>query len=64
MMRPDSAESWRGRVDLIVKRYRNGAAGFAGMKRDDAIAELKKLGLTEGDAMRWLGKPTPALSGY
>lgn len=63
MIREPNAEAWRAQVDAIIKRYRNGYAGFAGMRRADAIAELKKLGLSEGDAARWLKEPLPPLSG-
>ena len=63
MIAEPGAEGWRAKLDAVIKRYRNPGAGYAGMQLDDAIAELRKLGLTEGDALRYLGKPTPPLSG-
>jgi hypothetical protein len=54
--RARSAEQWLFEVDQIVRSYRTAdSRGWAA--RQEAIKQLKDLGLTEGDAARYLGKP-------
>jgi hypothetical protein len=52
--RARSAEQWVAEVDQIIRTYRSADGGSA---RHLAIKQLRDLGLTEGDASRYLGKP-------
>jgi hypothetical protein len=51
-----SAEQWLSEVDQIVRNYRTADSRFPSA-RQVAIKKLRDLGLTEGDAVRYLGKP-------
>ena len=51
-----SAEQWLTEVNQIVRSYRT-ADPREQSSRQIAIKKLKDLGLTEGDALRYLGKP-------
>ena len=51
-----SAEQWLTEVNQIVRNYRTADLGEQSA-RQIAIKKLKDLGLTEGDALRYLGKP-------
>jgi hypothetical protein len=48
MMNRYSIEEYRARLDEIIRRYRLGATGR------DAVARLKELGFTAGEALRLL----------
>jgi hypothetical protein len=51
------AEDYLARVEAIVRRYRLGIAeprGGATLELDDALAALRKLGFTTGEALRLL----------
>ena len=55
---PVSYESLRAELDEIVERYRAHRAGDGskrGLTREEAVKRIRRLGFTEGDAVRWLG---------
>lgn len=57
MDRKLSAEEWQAELRAIIKKYREAAsAGPVSAKaaRDEAIAACRSLGLSEGDAQRYL----------
>lgn len=54
--RPHSAEQWLQEVSEIIRTYRSADGRFPSA-RQIAIKKLKDLGLTEGDALRYLSKP-------
>jgi hypothetical protein len=62
--RQRSAEEWVAELDSIINQYRNGEPKGAPMTRGKAIARLVELGVSEGDAVRYLDqKPNrPAVS--
>ena len=62
--RPRSAEEWVAELDGIVNQYRNGEPRSAPLTRRKAIDRLVELGVSEGDAVRYLDqKPNrPAVS--
>jgi hypothetical protein len=62
--RQRSAEEWVAELDSIVGQYRNGEPGSAPLTRRKAIDRLAELGVSEGDAVRYLDqKPNrPAMS--
>ena len=62
--RQRSAEEWVAELDSIINQYRNGAPRSAPLTRQKAIAHLVELGVSEGDAVRYLDqKPNrPAVS--
>jgi hypothetical protein len=51
-----SYESLRAELDEIVERYRahRPYGGKIALSREEAVKRIRKLGFTEGDAMRWL----------
>src|SRR6185437_4741072 len=49
-------EQWVAEIDQIIRTYRSADAG-RWSARQEAIKQLRDLGLTEGDALRYLGKP-------
>ena len=52
-----SYESLRAELDEIVERYRahlRHDGSKVPLTREDAVKRIRKLGFTEGDAMRWL----------
>ncbi len=54
---PPSYEKLRAELDEIVERYRAHLANDrskATLTREQAIKRIRKLGFTEGDALRWL----------
>ena len=50
-----SAEQWLAEVNEIVRTYRTADPRFPSA-RQIAMKQLRDLGLTEGDAVRYLGK--------
>jgi hypothetical protein len=62
--RQRSAEEWVAELDSIVNQYRNGEPRSAPLTRRKAIDRLVELGVSEGDAVRYLDqKPNrPAVS--
>ena len=51
-----SAEEWVAAVNEIVRLYR-GSAGTSDIdtiSREEAVARLRELGVSEGEAARWL----------
>jgi hypothetical protein len=51
-----SAEEWVAAVNEIVRLYR-GSAGNSDtdtISREEAVARLRELGVSEGEAARWL----------
>jgi hypothetical protein len=48
-----SAEEWVAAVNEIVRRYRGGGADEA-ISREEAMSRMRALGISEGDAIRWL----------
>jgi hypothetical protein len=58
---PRSYESVRAELDDIVERYRalHQDGRKTALTREEAIKRIRKLGFSEGDAMRWLGKKPP-----
>ena len=61
-----SYEGLRAELDQVVRRYRADLADDRStLTRDEAIKRIRKLGFTEGDALRWLGsKPRSAENGH
>jgi hypothetical protein len=60
-----SAEEWVAEVDRIINQYHEGSGHRAGipMMRKQAIDRLVQLGLSEGDAARYLdNRAKPAVS--
>ncbi len=61
------SEAWLERVDAVIRLYRSGGGSYNGrdyfgpMPLEDALEALRRLGLGEGVALRWLGKRTPPL---
>ena len=52
-----SAEQWLEEVNQIVRSYRSAdPKGSPHAAREAAIKQLRDLGLTEGDALRYLGE--------
>jgi uncharacterized protein YjiS (DUF1127 family) len=51
-----SAEEWIAEVNSIVDHYRNSPRGAPQLTRKQAIDRLVDLGLSEGDAVRYLDK--------
>ena len=50
-----SYESLRAELDEIVERYRaRRTDDRSGLTREEAVRRIRKLGFTEGDALRWL----------
>jgi hypothetical protein len=52
-----SYESFRAELDEIVERYRGDLPhdrSKGTLTREEAVKRIRKLGFTEGDAMRWL----------
>jgi hypothetical protein len=64
--RRPSAEEWMAEVDGIVHQYRgeSGRRGVPPITRQQAIERLVELGLSEGDAIRYLdrNREKPAVS--
>jgi hypothetical protein len=62
--RQRTAEEWVAELDSIIHQYRDGEPRAAPMTRRKAIARLVELGVSEGDAVRYLDqKPNrPAVS--
>ena len=62
--RQRSAEEWVAELDSIINQYRNGEPRSAPLTRRKAIERLVELGLTEGDAVRYLDQKAnrPAVS--
>jgi hypothetical protein len=57
MRRHMTSEEWLAAVDAIIRRYRTHsveAGRSAPLTQEEAIAELRRLGITTGDALRWL----------
>jgi len=51
-----SYESLRAELDEIVERYRAHLMDDRStLTREEAVRRIRKLGFTEGDALRWLG---------
>ena len=50
-----SYESLRAELDDIVERYRARLADDRRLTHEEAVRRIRKLGFTEGDALRWLG---------
>jgi hypothetical protein len=57
MKRRITSEEWLAEVEAIIRGYRAGSVddrrGEA-LTRDEAVARLRHLGLTAGEAWRWL----------
>jgi hypothetical protein len=56
--RPRSAEEWLAEVEAIVAGYRAGRSEptrHKSLTRDEAVTRLRRLGVSWGDADRWLG---------
>lgn len=51
-----SAEEWIEKLNAIIKQYRENAVGPHTEKeaRAEALAECRKLGLTDGEAAKYL----------
>jgi hypothetical protein len=62
--RQRSAEEWVAELDSIINQYRNGEPRSSPLTRRKAIERLVELGLTEGDAVRYLDQKAnrPAVS--
>ena len=62
--RQRSAEEWVAELDSIINQYRNGEPRRAPLTRGQAIERLGEMGVSEGDAVRYLDqKPNrPAVS--
>jgi hypothetical protein len=59
MRQPRSSEEWLAAVDDIIRRYRTHSVELgrkAPLTQEEAIAALRRLGLTTGDALRWLSE--------
>jgi hypothetical protein len=57
MKRRITSEEWLAEVEAIIRSYRMGSAenrGDGALTRDEAVARLRRLGLTAGEAWRWL----------
>lgn len=57
MRKQRTSEDWLAEVDAIIRRYRSGSkerAGEASMTEEEAIAQLRRLGVAYGEAVRWL----------
>ena len=56
MMRIRSAEEYIAELEEILRRYRVGAAEgkSRGLSREQALAQLRRLGFTAGEALRLL----------
>lgn len=56
MMRIRSAEEYIAELEEILRRYRVGAAEAqsGGLTREQALAQLRRLGFTAGEALRLL----------
>ena len=57
MIRRYSSEEYRAKLDEIVRCYRLGVAApgaRAKLTQDEAVARLRKLGFTVGEALRLL----------
>jgi hypothetical protein len=52
-----SAEEWVDAVNEIIRLYRGSSAdaGAETISREEAVSRLRELGVSEGDAVRWLG---------
>ena len=50
-----SYEKIRAELDDILERYRSHTANKSGLTYAEAVRLIRKLGFTEGDAVRWLG---------
>ena len=50
-----SYEGLRAELDDIVERYRAHLSDDRSLTREEAVRRIRKLGFTEGDAVRWLG---------
>jgi len=59
-----SAEEWVAELDGIINQYRDGEPRGAPLTRRQAIARLMELGVSEGDAVRYLDRKStkPAVS--
>jgi hypothetical protein len=62
--RQRSAEEWVAELDSIINQYRNGEPRAAPLTRRKAIERLMELGVSEGDAVRYLdqNRAKPAIS--
>ena len=57
MLKRRTSEEWLAEVNAIIRRYRSGYTerlGAGPLTREEAIARLRRLGLTQGEAERWL----------
>jgi len=57
MIKRRTAEEWLAEVEAIIRGYRAGRAEAGtslALRHDEAIARLRHLGITAGDAERWL----------
>ena len=57
MMKHRTSEEWLAEVDAVIRRYRSGHServGYTRLTQEEAVAELRRLGLTYGEAVRWL----------
>jgi len=57
MKRLMTSEEWLAAVEAIIRRYRSHSVELGRrtpLTQEEAIAELRGLGLTAGDASRWL----------
>lgn len=61
MTPPRSAEAMLADLEKILAGYRKhvGEHGAAAELRAQALADIKKLGYSEGDAVRWLDGKKP-----
>lgn len=50
-----SAEEWVAAVNEVVRLYRGtGNGGAEAISREEAMKRMRELGVSEGDATRWL----------
>jgi hypothetical protein len=62
MMRIRSAEQWTAEFDEVLRRYRpalgEAPAPHGALNRVEAVAALRQLGFSSGDALRLLRRKT------